>query len=210
MTYIAALAFALAFLLAVWIAWRVISERRSFPCPASLAWLLENPFTTTYHSTVLSRLKLSPGLYVLDAGCGPGLLTTAVAAAVGPRGRVLALDLQPGMIAKARARAANAALSNIDFLVAPLGQGKLPRSQFDRALLVTVLGEIPDKVAALEEIRHSLRPGGYLSITEVLPDPHYQSMRRIGDLASQAGLRITNKIGGPFVFTVNLERSLEA
>jgi ubiquinone/menaquinone biosynthesis C-methylase UbiE len=208
MTYIALLVLATALSLAVWIGWRLISERRALPCPTSLAWLLENPFTAAYHSTVLSRLDLSPGLHVLDAGCGPGLLTTAVAAAVGPKGRVVALDLQPGMIAKARARAAKADLSNIDYLVAPLGQGALPRSQFDRALLVTVLGELPDKVAALQEIRSSLKPGGFLSITEVLPDPHYQSIRKVGNLADQAGLRFRNKIGNLFVFTVNLERPL--
>lgn len=210
MTYIAPLALLIALLLAVWFGWRLISERRSLPCPTSLAWLLENPFTTGYHSTVLSRLELSPGLHVLDAGCGPGLLTTAIAVAVTPQGRVLALDIQPGMIAKAQARAAKAGLSNIDYLVAPLGQGKLPGSQFDRALLVTVLGEIPDKVAALKEIRSSLKPGGFLSITEVLPDPHYQSMRKIGTLADQAGLRFRNQIGNSFMFTVNLERPLGA
>jgi len=207
MTYFAPLALLIALLLALWFGWRLISERRSLPCPTSLAWLLENPFTSGYHSTVVARLELSPGLHVLDAGCGPGLLTTAIAA-VTRQGRVLALDIQPGMIAKAKARAAKAGLSNIDYLAAPLGRGNLPVSQFDRALLVTVLGEIPDKVAALKEIRSSLKPGGFLSITEVLPDPLYQSMRKVRALADQAGLRLRNKTGNLFMFTINLERPL--
>jgi len=207
-TFITALVVLAALLLASWLGWRLISERRTLPCPTSLAWLLDNPFTMGYHSTVISRLELAPGLHVLDAGCGPGHLTTAVAAAVGPEGRVLALDLQPGMIAKAQARAARASLSNIDYLIAPLGAGKLPDSHFDRALLVTVLGEIPNKVAALEEIRSSLKPGGFLSITEVLPDPHYQSMRAIMAAAENAGFHIRNKFGNPFMFTVNLEGPL--
>ena len=210
MTYVYLLVLIIALPLLAWLGWRLLSHRRSLPCPTSLAWLLDNPFTAGYHSTVISRLELAPGLLVLDAGCGPGLLTTAIAAAVGPQGRVLALDIQPGMIAKAQARAAKARLSNIDYLVAPLGQGRLPRSQFDRALLVTVLGEIPDKVAALTEIRSSLKPGGFVSITEVLPDPHYQSPRRIAALASLAGLRFRNKVGSLLVFTVNLERPLGA
>ncbi|OGO35449.1 MAG: hypothetical protein A2147_10240 [Chloroflexi bacterium RBG_16_57_8] len=192
--------------IAVWFTWRLISERTSLPCPTSLAGLLQNPFTSSYHSRVLSSLGLSPGLHVLDAGCGPGLLTTAIAAAVSPRGRVLAVDVQPGMISRARARAEKAGLSNIDYLVAPLGAGRLPASLFDRAVLVTVLGEIPNKVAALKEIRTSLKPGGFLSITEVLPDPHYQSLRKILVLAQQANLRLRNKTGNIFAFTVNLER----
>ena len=210
MTYIMVLVLLIALPVLSWVGWRLISDRRPLPCPTSLAWLLENPFTAGYHSTVLSRLELAPGHHVLDAGCGPGLLTTAIAAAVGPQGRVLALDLQPGMIAKAQTRAAKAGLSNIDYLVAPLGGGKLPDSHFDRVLLVTVLGEIPDKVAALEEIRSSLKPGGFLSVTEVLPDPHYQSMRTIMAMAEKAGFQLRNKLGSPFMFTVNLERPLDA
>lgn len=209
MTYIVPLALLIAPLLA-WLGWRLLSQRRSLPCPTWLAWLFENPFTAEYHSTILSRLELSPGLSVLDAGCGPGLLTTAVAAAVAPEGRVLALDIQPGMIAKARARAARAGLSNIDYLVAPLGRGDLPVSQFDRALMVTVLGEVPDKVAVLKEIRSSLKPRGFVSITEVLPDPHYLSLRQVAALAQQAELRLRNKSGNIFMFTVNLERPLGA
>jgi ubiquinone/menaquinone biosynthesis C-methylase UbiE len=123
---------------------------------------------------------------------------------------VLALDIQPGMIARAQARAGKAGLSNIDYLVAPLGQGRLPATRFDRALLVTVLGEIPDKLAALSEIRSSLKPGGFVSITEVLPDPHYQSPRSIAALADLAGLRFRNKFGNALIFTVNLERPLGA
>ena len=190
----------------LWLGWRLASHRRSLPCPTSLAALLDNPFTADYHAKVVSRLELSPGLHVLDAGCGPGLLSTRIASAVAPQGRVLALDIQPGMIAKARARATAAGISNIDFLVAPLGDGKLPVTQFDRVLLVTVLGEIPDKLAALREIRASLRPGGFLSITEVLPDPHYQSIGKITALAQAAGLRLRNKCGNVLMFTANLER----
>ncbi len=199
-----------AIALVSWLVWRLVSNRRALPCPTALAWLLDNPFTAGYHRAVISRLELSPGLHVLDAGCGPGLLTVQIATAVGPSGRVLALDIQPGMIAKAQARVLQARLSNVDFLVAPLGAGKLPPSHFDRALLVTVLGEIPDKGAALREICSSLRPGGFVSITEVLPDPHYESYRAIIALAGQAGLRLRNNTGNAFMFTANLEKPLGA
>jgi ubiquinone/menaquinone biosynthesis C-methylase UbiE len=208
MTYLVLILLLVVVPVAIWLGWRLASHRRALPCPASLASLLENPLTARYHATVVSHLELSAGLRVLDAGCGPGLLTTVLASAVGPGGRVLALDIQPEMIAKARARAEAAGLANVDFLVAPLGAGRLPQGEFDRALLVTVLGEIPDKVAALREIRSSLKPGGFLSVTEVLPDPHYQSLRKVQDLAEAAGLRLRNRHGNAFLFTANLERPL--
>ena len=206
MAYLALLVVPFALLLGAWIIWRLVSRRRSLPCPTTLAFLLDNPFTAGYHSTILSRLELSKGLQVLDAGCGPGFLTIPIARAVHPAGRVWALDIQPGMVARAEARARQAGLSNIEFIVAGLGEGRLPPVAFDRAVMVTVLGEISDKLAALREIYSSLKPGGFLSITEVLPDPHYQPLGRVEDLAAQAGFRTKKKFGNWFLFTVNMEK----
>jgi len=193
-------------ILSLWGVSRLISRWHPSPCPTSLIFLLDNPFTGHYHTSILSRLDLSPGLHVLDAGCGPGLLTLPVAHAVGPQGRVVALDVQEGMIQRAQRAADEAGLSNITFLLAGLGQGKLPAASFDRAALVTVLGEIPDRPAALREIFSSLKPGGFLSITEVLPDPDYQPRRVVIALALQAGFRVREEFGNWFMFTLNLER----
>jgi len=194
----------------VWMASRLISRKHPRPCPTSLIWLLDNPFTARYHAALLSRLDLSPGLSVLDAGCGPGLLTVPIARAVGPQGSVFALDIQPEMIQRAQDAAAQAGLSNVTFLIAGLGEGKLPAASFDRALLVTVLGEIPDRLAALREIYSSLKPGGFLSITEVLPDPDYQPRSQVEALALQAGFQVRNAFGNPFKFTLNLQKPYDA
>jgi ubiquinone/menaquinone biosynthesis C-methylase UbiE len=210
MSYLVPLALMAAALTVAWLAWRLVSLRRRLPCPASLSWLLDNPFVSGYHAAILSRLELSPGLNVLDAGCGPGLLTIPIAQAVAPTGTVLVVDIQPEMIRRAQSKAASAGLSNVQFLVAGLGDGKLPESAFDRALLVTVLGEIPDRLAALSEIYFSLKPGGFLSISEVIPDPHYQSARAIKSLAAQVGFKIRNKSGNWFTYTLNLEKPDDA
>jgi ubiquinone/menaquinone biosynthesis C-methylase UbiE len=61
---------------------------------------------------------------------------------------------------QAKAQAAN--LNNIRFLQAGAGEDKLEHSYYDRAVLVTVLGEIPDREAALREIVEALKPGGIL------------------------------------------------
>jgi SAM-dependent methyltransferase len=116
------LLFALLILI-VWTASRLSSRRHPRPCPTTLIPLLDNPFTARYHASILSRLDLSPGLSVLDAGCGPGLLTVPIAQAVGPRGSVFALDVQPEMIQRARQAAAQAGLTNITFLIAGVGEG---------------------------------------------------------------------------------------
>ena len=77
---------------AIWAASRLVSRTHPRPCPTTLIWLLDNPFTTRYHAFILSRLDLAPGLSVLDAGCGPGLLTIPIARTVLPQGSVVALD----------------------------------------------------------------------------------------------------------------------
>jgi len=160
----------------------------------------------SYRADVLKRLELSPGMSVLDAGCGPGLLTVPLGQSVGPQGRVTALDIQPAMLELARAAAVKAGLDNITFLLAGLGEGKLPAEAFDRAALVTVLGEIPDPPRALREIHAALKPGGFLSLTEVFPDPDYQPRKKVKRLAQEAGFRIRNEYGNWFLFTLNLEK----
>ena len=195
--------------LVVAVGWRLLSRRASLPCPSWLAWLveLENPFAKNYNaSTIIEHLNLQPGMNVLDVGCGPGRVTIPLAQAIGGRCNVVALDMQPRMLERARAKAQSAHLTNIEFLEVAIDRGKFGNDQFDRVLLVTVLGEIPDRESALQEIYRALKPGGILSVTEIIVDPHYQSRRTILKLANAIGLREKAFYGSWFAFTIQLEK----
>lgn len=196
----------------VGVVWRLASRRHSLPCPVWLRWLVEldNPFTKTNRAAVIVRhLALQPGMTVLDVGCGPGRLTIPVARQVGRQGHVVAIGIQPGMLHRAEEKARAANLTNIRFVQAGVGAGKLPREQFDRALLVTVLGEIPEREAALKEIFDALKPGGLLSVTEIIFDPHFQSRGTVRRLASAVGFREKSFYGNRIAFTLNLEKPLD-
>ena len=91
------------------------------------------------------------------------------------------------MLHEAQQRAHKAHLTNIRFCLTGPGDGKLDRNHFDRAVLVTVLGEITDREAALREIFDVLKPGGILLVEETIMDPHYQPRSTVTRLAAAAG-----------------------
>lgn len=184
------------------------ARRHPRPCPARLSFLVENPLMERWAGaeTLLDRAGVVPGMRILDAGCGPGRLTVPAARRVGPTGHVVALDIQEGMLRKLRRRLADGAISNVRVVRAGIGDGLLGEAAFDRAFLVTVLGEIPDRVEALREIHRALVPGGILSVTEVLPDPDYQSRSAVRRLAEKVGFDPVAVHGNVLAFTMHLRR----
>ncbi|MCB9418705.1 MAG: class I SAM-dependent methyltransferase [Ardenticatenaceae bacterium] len=184
---------------------RLQSRRQSLPCPAWLTVLLENPYMNSVAGAdkILDRMALEPGMKVLDVGCGPGRLTIPAARRVGPTGTVTALDIQPEMLHRLQDRIVTQGLTNIQTIQAGAGEGKMPVNTFDRAMLVTVLGEIPDRQKALTEIFAALKPNGVLSITEALPDPHYQSPTQLQKLTQAAGFKEQSCTGSWVAFTMN-------
>jgi ubiquinone/menaquinone biosynthesis C-methylase UbiE len=155
-------------------------------------------------SILIDRIGLKRGMKVLDIGCGPGRLTIPFARHVGANGEVVALDIQERMLQKLRERVKNNRLTNVRFILGGAGQGKIrEENSFDRSILVTVLGEIPDKKSALEEIYKALKPKGVLSITEVFPDPDFQRQSKVLQLAKAAGFALDKKFGNMLTYTMN-------
>ncbi len=115
---------------------------------------------------VVAALRLTEGMVIADIGAGSGYFTVRLARAVGPRGRVIATDVQPEMLALVRARMATAGLTNIEpRLVTATDAGLAPRS-IDLALLVDVYHELADPAAIMHGVRDALVPGGRLVLVE--------------------------------------------
>jgi ubiquinone/menaquinone biosynthesis C-methylase UbiE len=194
------------FIAAVFAFWRYGARVTSMPCPAWLAWSLEIDVMKKYggQTVAIEMLELAPGMRVADVGCGPGRLTIPIAEAVSPGGEVVALDIQSKMLDRLKRRISEKAVTNVTLLQAGAGEGKLAKNFFDRALLVTVLGEIPDRERALKEIYTALKPGGILVVTEVMGDPHYQRLNKVKQLAETAGFGLGRLKTTPLSFALQL------
>jgi len=115
---------------------------------------------------------------------------------------VTAVDVQEGMLEEVRRRAQTRDVSNIRFIHAGLGDGALETEYYDRAVLITVLGEIPEREAALQELYDALAPGGILLIEETIRDPHFQTRSTVTALAGAAGFVEETFTGSRFTCTL--------
>jgi SAM-dependent methyltransferase len=177
------------------------------PCPASLAWLVNNPVRRRYMHLVLDRIGIRPGERVLELGPGPGAFTVDAAHRIGPEGRLIAVDLQPEMIARVEERVRRAGLTNVETYVASAYALPLENASIDRAFLITVLPEIPDPLRALVEMRRVLRHGGVLSVTEEFFDPHYLFEAETIRLSEAAGYEFVAFHGNLALYTINFRKT---
>jgi SAM-dependent methyltransferase len=177
------------------------------PMPHQQAALLEHPARLRYRhpSELLGHIGVLAGMNVADLGCGTGLFTREMADRVGDSGQVHAVDIQAQMITHAQARVEAAGFGKrVRFYRSGIHTLPLPDKSVDVALMVAVLGELPARILALDEVRRVLKPGGRLAISEELPDPAYTPAPLARRWTEQAGFRFGGLSGNAFCYTLVL------
>ena len=149
-------------------------------CPWWFGYSFDNPFRRFFHDPdEIFEGVVQPGQTVVDIGCGMGYFSIALARIVGPGGKVIALDVQPQMIKRARRRAEHQGLAErIEFRVCTANDIGV-RESVDFVLAFWVVHEIEDLESFLIRVRSLLKPGGRIMIVE--PNWHVSS-RRFADM----------------------------
>jgi len=133
---------------------------------------LESPDRPKYMPAdeLVSRLRITPGMSIADIGAGTGYFALPLARAATP-GKVYAVDLQPEMLEKLRAKLASAdAPTNIELMQGSAVQTNLLSHSCDIALIANVWHELDGYDDTLREIARILKPHGRLAILDWRPD----------------------------------------
>jgi len=135
--------------------------------PGGAAWL-ERPEREDEEQPqlVLDALHLQGGETVVDFGAGSGYYTFRLAKLVGPRGTVLAVDIEPKMLDFIRRRALRENLFNVGLIQSTETDPKLPKNRVDVVLLVDVYHELSFPFEVMSKLRESLKPRGRIVLVE--------------------------------------------
>jgi ubiquinone/menaquinone biosynthesis C-methylase UbiE len=115
---------------------------------------------------VMDLLHLKPGSTIADIGAGGGWFSVRAARRVGPKGRVIAEDINPKFIASIQQRAQREHLANIVPLLGTPDDPKLTPDSLDAALMLKVYHEIAHPLLVLANLRAALKPGARFGIID--------------------------------------------
>jgi predicted methyltransferase len=157
---------------------------------------------------VLALLDVRAGAAVADVGAGGGYFTERLATAVGPTGRVIAVDIDPDALAQLATR-----FADVPQVVVRRGLPADPRlapGSLDAVLMVDSFHEVAAPDAMLAAIRRALHPGGRFVVvdrpaTTYVPGTHAIPEARVLTQAAAAGFRLRERVDLPRQFALVLE-----
>lgn len=144
-----------------------MNDRNNRVCPVERAGGLDNKFRRWLQNPrKILRPYIGKGMTVLDIGCGPGFFSIDMAQLVGKSGRVIASDLQEGMLQKLRDKIQGTELEE-RFALHKCEENKIGVSEnVDFILVFYMFHEVPNQKEFLNEIGSILKPNGQVLIVE--------------------------------------------
>ena len=174
-------------------------------CPWWFVRSFDNPIRRWFHDPeALFGSSVQPGMRVLDVGCGAGFNTEGLARLVGAEGRVVAVDLQPRMLAMTEQRLRENGLADrVDLVEARIDDlGLRSQPPFGFAVAFWMVHEVEDLDRFFKQLYDQLEPGAELLISEPKLHVSGKAFERSVQAALQAGFR---EKGRP---TISLSRTV--
>lgn len=168
----------------------LLNPLRHLICPA---WL------------IVRRLRLEPTDRVLEIGSGPGYFSPSIARRLSA-GHLTLFDVQRGMLELAARRLEKQGQRNFDCCEGDAVNLPFEDGAFDVVLMVAVLGEVTDRRAALCEVVRVLKPGGWLSVTELPGDPDFVALDQLREHAREEKFGFEARFGPSWYFTATSGR----
>ena len=146
-----------------------------FEDPARWARVFDDPSRDAWQrpDDVIRITVIAPGMTVADLGAGTGYFLGRLARAVGPSGRVLALDVEEKLVGYMRDRAVREGLANVEAKVVPFDDPALPVGGVDRVLIVDTWHHIPERTAYTTKLARGLAPGGMVLVVDFTPESEH-------------------------------------
>ena len=115
---------------------------------------------------VVAALKLQPGQTVADIGAGSGLLEVPLAKAVGPKGRVYAVEIDAGFFPEIRKRTAAGGVTNVETVLGKFTDPALPATNIDVAVFHDVMHHVEGRAGYLKSLVRYLAPAGRIVVID--------------------------------------------
>jgi len=198
------------FFFIIFVLLRIIRRYHKFPVPAFMTRLIDNPIRRKLiqkPETVAKRMKLKPGMTVIEIGPGKGNYTKAIAKNILPDGKVYAIDIQESIINRLKKKIKKESITNIIPQIDDAYNLSFEDEMVDRVLMIACLPEIPDPVRVLKEIKRVLKKDGLISLSEILPDPDYPRRKTEKKWAKEAGFELDEQFGNWFIYQLNFKKS---
>jgi len=119
-----------------------------------------------HREAIVAAVGLKPGMVVADIGAGTGLFTPYFSRAVGPKGRVIAVDIVPAFLERIRQRATAEGLANVQTVLCTEHSVELPPNSIDVAFICDVYHHFEYPHGSMTSLQRALRPGGQVLVVE--------------------------------------------
>ncbi|WP_406661738.1 methyltransferase domain-containing protein [Methanolobus sp. ZRKC3] len=181
--------------------------RISRVCPSEIAGILDNSIRRWFQEPQkILAPYVNEGMTVLDLGCGPGFLSTTIAQIVGNSGRVIAADLQEGMLRKLRNKIRNTEFEQRITLHKCKEDEIGVSEKVDLVIAFYMLHEVPYQEKTLNEIGSILKPKGRLLLAEPYIHVSKNAFEKTIKKALNAGFTVVERPDIPFSRAVVLKK----